>query len=95
MSTRHELDLVLGSVPAGTPLLTVVLTCEVGTALGRVLADHSRGVSRQEGFLRRAHADWARQLPQIPADLVIDNGAVPLAEGVQQIRGALAERRER
>lgn len=95
VSSRHELDLVLGGVPAGTPRLTVVLTCEVGTALGRALADRSRGVSRQEDFLRQVHADWARQLPQIPADLIIDTGATPLAESVQKIRVALAERWDR
>ena len=90
VSSRSELDLVLGNVPAGTPLLTAVLTCDADTALRRAQADPTRGVSRQEDFLRRVHADWALQLPQLPADLVLDTAAVPLAESVRRIRAALA-----
>ena len=92
VSSHSELDLVLGGVPAGTPLLSVMLTCDVETALLRALADPSRGVSREEGFLRRVHAHWAQQQPQIPADLVIDTAAVPLAESVDRIRAAIAGR---
>lgn len=95
VSSRDELDVVLGGVPAGTPLQTVVLTCDIDTALGRVLADPSRGISRQESFLRRVHAEWAQQLPQIPADLILDTAAVPLTQSVHRIRTALAEQQYR
>lgn len=89
VSSRNELELALGGVPAGTPLLTVVLTCDADTALRRAQADPTRGVSRQEDFLRRIHADWALQLPQIPADLVLDTAAAPLAQSVHRIRSAV------
>lgn len=95
VSSRAELDLVLAGVPAGTPVLTVVLSCDVDTALQRALADPSRGVSRQESFLRRVHTEWAQQLPQIPADLVLDTAAVPLARSVHRIRTALAGQKQR
>lgn len=95
VSTRSELDLVLGHLPAGTSLLTVVLTCTADTALERALADPSRGISRQEDFLRTAHADWARQRPQIPADIELDTGTVPLPESVRRIRTALTALQER
>lgn len=90
VSSRSELDRVLRNVPAGTPQLTVVLTCDVDTARHRALADPTRGVSRQEDFMRRVHAAWALQLPQIPADLVLDTASLPLTESVRRIRAALA-----
>lgn len=89
VSSRSEFDLVLRNVPAGTPLLTVVLTCDVETALSRALTDPTRGVSRQEGFLRRVHAEWEQQQPLIPADLVLDTAAMPLAESADRIRATL------
>ncbi|HEX7350998.1 hypothetical protein [Brachybacterium sp.] len=92
VSTRRELDLLLDTVPAGTPLVTVVLTCGADIALERALSDSTRGLSRQEDFLRRVHADWARELPHIPADLVLDTGEVSLAGSVRRLRSALADR---
>lgn len=89
VSSREEFDLVREGVPAGTPLLTVVVTCDADTALERALADPSRGVSRNEDFLRGVHAEWARQLPRIPADIVLDTAEVPLAESVRRIRAVL------
>ncbi|APX33731.1 hypothetical protein BH708_14560 [Brachybacterium sp. P6-10-X1] len=86
VSDRAEHDRMLRSVPAGTPALTVDLTCEVETALGRAQADSTRGLSRDEGFLRRAHARWAEELPQIPADLLLDSGTTSIDESAQQIR---------
>src|SRR5699024_5397237 len=85
VSDREEHERVLRSVPAGTPVLTVGLTCEVETALGRAQADPTRGLSRDEGFLRRAHARWAEQLPQLPTDLQLDSGTTSIDESVQRI----------
>lgn len=95
LSTRSELDMVLRDVPAGTPRLTVALTCDPDIALDRALSDPTRGLSRQEDFLRRAHTGWAEQLPRLGADLVLDTGTVTLTESVRQIRCALAELRSR
>lgn len=93
VSSRGEFDLVRDGVPARTPLLTVVVTCGADTALERALADPGRGLSRNEDFLRRVHAEWAREAPRIPAGLVLDTAVVPLRESVRRIREALTDLR--
>ncbi|MDN5688485.1 MAG: hypothetical protein L0G94_17665 [Brachybacterium sp.] len=95
VSDREEHERVLRSVPAGTPVLTVVLDCDVDTALARAQSDPSRGLSRDEDFLRRAHARWAEQLPQIPADLLLDSDTTSIDESVQRISALVEERLER
>lgn len=82
------------SVPARTQLLTVVVTCDVETALERALAGPSRRLSRHKDFLRRVHAEWSRQVPQIPADLLLDTAVSSLAESVLRIHTVLAKKRD-
>lgn len=95
VSDRAEHERVLRSVPAGTPAFTVVLDCDVETALARAQSDPSRGLSRDEGFLRRAHARWAEQRPQIPADLPLDTGTMSIDESVHRVRTLVEGRLER
>ncbi|MGP9683682.1 MULTISPECIES: AAA family ATPase [unclassified Brachybacterium] len=92
VSDQGELDRVLQNVPAGTPVLTVVATCPVEVALERALADPTRGVSRDPGFLRAAHVRWADDARSINADLVLETSTTSLEESVSRIRAAIAER---
>ncbi|MBP2381056.1 phosphotransferase-like protein [Brachybacterium sacelli] len=89
VSDREELARVLRNVPAGTPVLTVVVTCPFGTALERALADPTRGISRDPEFLYEVHAQWAGEMPLISADLVLDTSTLSLEESVRRIRAAL------
>lgn len=70
--SRHEIEKVRTSVPAGTPVVTVVLTSSFETALSRALSDPTRGISRQQGFLSQAYRRWAEELPRIEHDLLLD-----------------------
>lgn len=89
VSDRAELADLLRHVPAGTPVLTVVVTCPVEVALERALADPTRGISRERDFLHDVHARWADEMPLISADLVLDTATMSLGDGVQRIRAAL------
>ncbi|MDN5724488.1 MAG: chloramphenicol phosphotransferase CPT family protein [Propionibacteriales bacterium] len=90
VSNRAELQLVLGHVPVGTPVLTVAVSCRFEVALERALADPTRGISRDADFLRGVHEQWAEESPLFPVDLALDSGTTPLAESVRRIRSALA-----
>lgn len=91
VSSRQELDQVLLDVPAGTPVLTVVVECPADIALERALADPTRGISRDPEFLREAHAQWARESEMISADVELETGATSLEESVSRIHAALSE----
>lgn len=91
VSGRQELDQVLQDVPAGTPVLTVVVECPADIALERALADPTRGISRDPGFLREAHARWALEREMISADVVLETGVTSLEESVSRIQAALME----
>ncbi|WP_232820136.1 chloramphenicol phosphotransferase CPT family protein [Brachybacterium sp. YJGR34] len=93
VSGRAELDLVLRGVPAGTPVLTVALACDVEVALERALADPTRGLSRDEGFLRSAHEAWRAERSHLPVDLDLDTTATPIDESVRRIRAVLPRAR--
>lgn len=93
VSDREELDAVLRNVPAGTPVLTVAVTCAYETALERALADATRGLSRDPDFLRGVHTAWAAQEPKLPTDLLLDSGTTSLEESVRRIRALLAQQR--
>ncbi|WP_193105137.1 AAA family ATPase [Brachybacterium sp. FME24] len=92
VSDRAELAMVLQNVPAGTDVLTVVVTCPFETALERASADPTRGISRDPGFLRGVHERWVDEMPLISADLVLDTATTDLAESVRRIRAALGTR---
>ena len=91
VSGHQELDQVLQDVPAGTPVLTVVVECPADIALERALADPTRGISRDPGFLREAHARWALEREMISADVVLETGVTSLEESVSRIQAALME----
>lgn len=89
VSDHAELAAVLQNVPAGTDVLTVVVTCPFEIALARALADPTRGISRDPRFLRGVHERWADEMPLIRADLVLDTATTDLEESVRRIRAAL------
>jgi adenylylsulfate kinase-like enzyme len=89
VSDREELEAVLQTAPAGTPVLTAVVTCPFDVALERALADPTRGISRDAEFLRGVHERWAEEMPRLDADLVLDSATTSLDESVRRIRSAL------
>lgn len=71
-SNRHEVDLILEGLPRGTKVQHVILTADYRHSLKRALGDPERGISKDPDFLLRDHEAFARELPQLPAGLVLD-----------------------
>lgn len=88
-STADEAELVRSCAPPGTEVRLLALTCPLPLAVERAQADPSRGISRDPEFLRRAHEAFARELPRLGPDLVLDTGALPMADAVVRARGLL------
>lgn len=91
---RTPLVLIAGPIAAGKSAVSRALAESLragGTRLALVELDQIADMARP------TLPDWTdahRIFASVTAQW-LDAGAVPLAEGVQQIRGALAERRER
>lgn len=85
VSTPEEARQVVAAAPAGTTVHVVAVTCRFEDALARAQADPTRGVSREEGFLRRAHEGFARALPELGADLVIDTSTCTVEDAAGRL----------
>lgn len=83
--SRHEIEKVRTSVPAGTPVVTVVLTSSFEIAFARALTDPTRGVSRQQEFLSQEYRRWAEELPWLEHDLLLDTDTGDPEEIIRQI----------
>ena len=90
-SSRREVEEVRKDVPAGTPVVTVVLTSSFETAYSRALADPTRGISRQHRFLSQQYRRWAEELPRIDHDLLLDTETTSPEECIRQILSLLDE----
>lgn len=93
-STPEEARRVVGAAPAGTRVHVVAVTCRFEDALARAQADPTRGVSREEAFLRGAHEGFARALPELGADLVLDTSERDVDDAVRQLGTLLRARAE-
>lgn len=69
----------------GIPYLLVLLSVPFDVAEARVLADSTRGASRDRDFLRRTHDEWARIWPTVPADVVYDTASATLDDVVDDL----------
>jgi len=76
---RADLDAI------GIPYLLVLLSVPFDVAEARVLADSTRGASRDRDFLRRTHDEWARIWPTVPADVVYDTASATLDDVVDDL----------
>lgn len=85
VGTRKEIEQVRDNVPAGTPILTVVLTVTFETAFARALSEPSRGISRQHRFLSEVYRRWGQELPTIDHDLRVDTDVVDPEQTIRQI----------
>ncbi|MFE7507469.1 AAA family ATPase [Promicromonospora sp. NPDC057488] len=66
-STADEVQQVLDQVPEGVEVVHVVLTADFDASLVRAQADPGRGISKDPAFLRAAHEEYARHLPNLPS----------------------------
>jgi hypothetical protein len=87
--SAEETGALLAHVPPGTGVLRVLLTCEVRTALDRVVDDPERGLSRDPAFLARTHARFWDLRPGIAADLVADTGTTSVEEVCRLVEARL------
>lgn len=71
-SSRYEVGLVLGQVPATTEVGHVVLTANLDRSLERAQGDPGRGASAEADFLRADHTHYAGEWPHLLWDLRID-----------------------
>lgn len=89
--TEQEQHALHRGVPAGTPVLRVLLDADVATTWERATADETRGLSREHGFHHRAHALFRERLAGIAADLVLDSTRISAEEAARTIRARLPE----
>lgn len=87
--SRQEVEKVRRSVPAGTSVVTVVLTSSFEIAISRALSDSSRGVSRDEEFLAQEYRRWADELPRIEHELLLDTGIAAPETALRKIRSLM------
>lgn len=87
--TEQEQHALHRGVPAGTPVLRVLLDADVATTWERATADETRGLSREHGFHHRAHALFRERLPGIEADLVLDTARVRAPDAAARILARL------
>lgn len=74
--TAEEQEALYGRLPQGIRCLRVLVDAPVSATWQRVTADAGRGMSRQRVFHESAHARYRSLKDQIPADLVLDSGAL-------------------
>jgi shikimate kinase len=76
--TRRETDALMSKVPAGTPVMRVLLRASYEIALARVSQDADRGLSKDPGFLRRTHDRFAAVREEMdPFDPTFDTDVEP------------------
>lgn len=80
---------VMAVVPAGTRVVSAVLTSDFDVALARAQADPTRGISRDPDFLGRIYAGWREHWPRLHADVAVDTGETSLDAAVTAIRATL------
>ncbi|MFJ4221805.1 hypothetical protein [Curtobacterium luteum] len=90
VGTSEKVQALLQQAPAGVPALTVVTTAPFDVAFDRAQADPSRGVSRQEDYLRAVNNRWEDELPLIDADLTLHTDQDSLKQCVDAIRSQIA-----
>lgn len=83
---REEFERYL---PDGVDIRYVNLLVRYDTALRRVIAEPSRGVSKDPSFLRSNHDSYAKRLPKLPdADARLDVGDLPVPVLVNALRAS-------
>lgn len=87
-STFVEVNQVLKQLPADVSVFHVVLTVDFDAASARAQADPTRGISKDQAFLRNAYDAWADELPHLPCDLLINTGDVTLQGAVATLIAA-------
>lgn len=96
VGTGEKVRGLLRQAPDEVPSLTIATTAPFDVAFKRALADPSRGVSRQEDYLRAIYVHWQRELPRIGADLTLHTDRESLGQCVEAVRSRIAlTRRQR
>ena len=88
--TSEEVRGLLQQTPDGVPALTIATTAPFDIAFERALADPSRGVSRQEKYLRAVYDRWEDELPRIEADLTLRTDRDSLQRCVEAVCSRIA-----
>lgn len=87
-----EIARVLAAVPDGVRVVTIALTSPFPIALARAQTDPTRGVSKDPDFLAAEFERWARDLPAIDHDLLLDTSRSSVPECVAAIERVLPQR---
>jgi hypothetical protein len=93
MASQEEVSILLGHTPANVAMVVVAMTTQFEVAVTRAQQDATRGASRDPGWLADRYREWEAEMPRIEADVLLDAGALPTDEGVQQLRAAVSSAR--
>jgi adenylylsulfate kinase-like enzyme len=85
VATREKVLGLLRQAPAGVPTMTVATTAPFDVAYARAVADLTRGVSREEDYLRTAYARWQEELPRLGPDLTLHTDRQALEQCVETV----------
>ena len=76
-------------VPATAVLVTVAVTTSVESALERVEADPTRGISRERTFLTERYEWWTSEMARLDLDMLLDTSQTSVEQGVRLITHAV------
>lgn len=93
ISSHDEVSTFVAQLPATAVLVTVAVTTTLESALRRVEADPTRGVSRDRTFLSQRYAWWSREVARLDADVRLDTSRVPVEQGVRLVIEAVESAR--
>ncbi|MCY7286852.1 MAG: hypothetical protein LH624_01005 [Cryobacterium sp.] len=80
--SKAEVGALIDAIPRTTPVVISVLTSSLTVAFERASADPSRGISRERPFLSAEFARWAKEMPRMDHDVVIDTGTTSIEDSV-------------
>lgn len=87
--SRSEIDLVTAWAPEPAAIMTIAMTTSLDAATPRALADPTRGISRDEGWLADRYDEWRLERSLIEVDLSLDLGSLSVQEGVARAVAAI------
>lgn len=91
-STPGEVAQILAAVPGGVPVLRVLLVADVDRSWERAQGDPTRGLSKDRDFLGRTYDTYARVLPELSHDLLLDVEATTIEERCDAAVGEIRRR---
>ena len=91
-STPGEVAQILAATPGGVPVLRVLLIADVERSWERAQGDPTRGLSKDRDFLGRTYDAYARVLPELSHDLLLDVEATTIEERCDAVVGEIRRR---